>query len=313
MGNEGVVVGVVGDKAQSIYDFLGATVQQFDNFSVAGMQEYKIHGNRRSTKQIIELLNLVRPDFTQNCLNGSEGMIPELLVGDKLDCYQQSIDRIGTDDIQSLAYQNVLANSMRNMNGAYKDEKILEIDFDSDSDRLMKIKSYIKAIELTRMNDLKNAWHQLDIINRDRTQTIVELRILLDGYNEYKDGSLMDFYTFLVKNVKVNLKKIIKNEIKEFYMNHKYSDAALGVKFCDSINKHKTIHKSKGEEFDNVFVILKEEKDLGFLLSPDLNGNNTHRVYYVAISRAIKRLFINVPTLSAENRVKFAGKPIVVI
>ena len=32
LGNEGVIVGVVGDKAQSIYDFLGATVQQFDKF-----------------------------------------------------------------------------------------------------------------------------------------------------------------------------------------------------------------------------------------------------------------------------------------
>ena len=35
-----------------------------------------------------------------------------------------------------------------------------------------------------------------------------------------------------------------------------------------------------------------------------------YRVYYVAASRAIKRLFINVPTLSAENRARFEGKPI---
>ena len=48
LGNEGVIVGVVGDKAQSIYDFLGATVQQFDNFTVSGMQEYEKRGNRRS-------------------------------------------------------------------------------------------------------------------------------------------------------------------------------------------------------------------------------------------------------------------------
>lgn len=63
LGNEGVIVGVVGDKAQSIYDFLGATVQQFDNFTVPGMQEYEIRGNKRSTKQIIDLLNIVRTDF----------------------------------------------------------------------------------------------------------------------------------------------------------------------------------------------------------------------------------------------------------
>ena len=59
-----------------------------------------------------------------------------------------------------------------------------------------------------------------------------------------------------------------------------------------------------------MFVVLKEEDDIEFLLTPDLSGNNVHRVYYVAASRAIKRLFINVPTLSAENRIKFEGKPI---
>lgn len=312
LGVEGVIVGVVGDKAQSIYDFLGATVQQFDNFSVPGMQEYEILGNRRSTKQIIELLNVIRTDFSQDWLNGSEGMMPELLVGDMLNCYQQSVEKSGTDEIQSLAFQNVLANSMRRKNGVREIEKILEMDFDSNTGRQIIIKALIKAVEYTRMNDLRNAWHQLDIINRDRSLTIVILRRLLDGYKEYKNGSLLDFYNFLVKDLNLKIAKITRKVIKDFYTTHTYADAALGVRYGDSNNKHKTIHKSKGEEYENVFVILKEEEDIEFLLSPDLNGNNTHRVYYVATSRAIKRLFINVPTLSAENRIKFEGKPIII-
>lgn len=312
LGNEGVIVGVVGDKAQSIYDFLGTTVQQFDNFIVSGMQEYEIRGNRRSTKQIIDLLNIVRTDFSQDWLNGSEGMVPELLVGDMLDCYQQSIEKSGTDEIQSLAFQNILANSMRKKNGVLEDKKILEMDFDSNAERQIVIKALIKSVEYTRMNDLRNAWHQLDIINRDRTKTIVILRGLLDGYKYYKDGSLMDFYNFLVNNLDVKMAEITDKAIKDFYVNHTYADTALGVKYGDSNDKHKTIHKSKGEEFENVFAILEKEEDLEFLLSPDLNGNNIHRVYYVAASRAIKRLFINVPTLSSKNRIKFEGKPIII-
>ena len=310
LGNDGVIVGVVGDKAQSIYDFLGATVQQFDNFTVSGMQEYEIRGNRRSTKQIIDLLNIIRTDFSQDWLNGAEGMVPELLVGDMLKCYQQSIEKCGTDEIQSLAFQNVLANSMRKKNGVREVEKILEMDFDSNAGRQMMIKALIRAVEYTRINDLRSAWHQLDIINRDRSLTIVLLRHLLNGYKNYKDGSLMDFYNFLINDLHVKMTKITGKAIKDFYVNHTYADAALGVKYGDSNDKHKTIHKSKGEEYDNVFVILKEEDDIEFLLSPDLNGNNAHRVYYVAASRAIKRLFINVPTLSAENQIKFEGKPI---
>ena len=312
LGNDGVIVGVVGDKAQSIYDFLGSTVQQFDNFTVPRMLEYEIRGNMRSTKQIIELLNIIRNDFTQEWLNESEGIMPELLVGDMLDCYQQSIDKCGTDDIQSLAYQNIVTNSMRNKNGLRHVDNVLEIDIDSNLERQLIIKTLIKAVEYTRMNDLRNAWHQLDIIDRDRTKTIVVLRRLLEDYHEYKDGNLLDFYNFLVSKVKINLPKIVKKEIKNFYLHNTYAEAAMGVKYADSNNRHKTIHKSKGEEFDNVFVILKDEKDIEFLITPNLNENNTHRVYYVAASRAIKRLFINIPSLCTENRIRLAGKPIII-
>ena len=312
LGNEGVIVGVVGDKAQSIYDFLGATVQQFNNFTVPEMQEYEIRGNKRSTRQIIDLLNIIRADFPQEWLNETEGMVPELLVGDMLNCYEQSIEKSGTDEIQSLAFQNVLANSMRKKNGVREVENILEMDFDSNAARQIVIKTLIKAVEYTIMNDLRNAWHQLDIIDRDRTKSIVILRRLLDGYRDYKDGSLMGFYNFLVNNLHVKMPKITGKAINDFYVNHTYTDVALGVKCGDSNDKHRTIHKSKGEEFDNVFVILEKEEDLEFLLSPNLNGNNAHRVYYVAASRAIKRLFICVPTLSPETRIKLQDMPIAV-
>lgn len=312
LGNEGVIVGVVGDKAQSIYDFLGATVQQFDNFVVPNMQMYEIRGNRRSTKQIIELLNIIRTDFLQEWLSGAEEVVPELLVGDMLNCYQHSIENSGTDEVQSLAFQNVLANSMRKKNGVREVENILEMDFDGNEERQRVIKVLIKAVEYTKMNDLRNAWYQLDIIDRDRAKTIVLLRNLLNGYKDYKDRSLLDFYNFLLRKLGIKMPKIIGESIRDFYENHTYADAAIGVRYGDSNDKHKTIHKSKGEEYDNVFVILKEEKDLEFLLSPDLDRNNAHRVYYVAASRAIKRLFINVPTLNAENKIKLEGKPIMI-
>lgn len=310
LGKRGVTIGVVGDKAQSIYDFLGATVQQFDRFTVRGMKEYEIRGNRRSTKQIIELLNVIRTDFAQDWLNGMEGMKPVLMVGDMLDCYQKSIEISGSDEIQSLAFPNILANSMRRKNGARDVDKILEMDFDSNLGRQMYVKTLLKAVEYTKMNDLRNAWHHLDIIDRDRTKTIVMLRLLLESYNRYKDGTLMDFFQILTTDLQLNLQGFKTGTAnKTFYETHTYADTALGVKSGDSDDKHKTIHKSKGEEFDNVFIILQDENDLGFLVAPDLYNNNAHRVYYVAASRAKQRLFINVPNLSNENRIRLVGIP----
>ena len=310
LGNEGTIIGVVGDKAQSIYDFLGATVQQFNGFSVPGMQDYEIRGNRRSTKQIIDLLNVIRTDFSQDWLNGTEGMVPVLMVGDMLDCYQKSIVASGTDDIQSLAYPNILANSMRRNNGARDVEKILETDFDREPGRQLVVITLLKAVEFARMNDLRNAWHHLDIIERDRSKSIVMLRRLLDGYSKYKDGSLMGFYNFVISELQIKLQGFKAGSSKTFYETHAYGDAALGVKGGDSDDKHKTIHKSKGDEFENVYVILKDESDLDFMLTPNLHAVNSHRVYYVAVSRAKCRLFINVPSLSAANREKLKNIPI---
>lgn len=64
----------------------------------------------------------------------------------------------------------------------------------------------------------------------------------------------------------------------------------------------RTIHKAKGDEFDNVMVCLDDEKALDFFLHPDLLNKESHRVYYVAASRAKERLFFSIPSLSDKNR-----------
>ena len=187
---------------------------------------------------------------------------------------------------------------------------ILDEDFDSDVTRQFVIKSLLKAVEYARMGDLRNAWHQMDMIDNDRMKTIVLLRRLLTGYDLYKNGTLMGFYRFVNDQLGFELKGFRKGDSKTFYETHLYLDAALGVKGADSDTKHKTIHKSKGDEFDNVFVVLNEEADMTFMLAPQLDENVVHRVYYVGISRAVRRLFINTPTLSAENEQAAATLPI---
>lgn len=310
MGNEGTVVGVVGDKAQAIYEFVGVTARQFDNFTVPGMQEYEIHGNRRSTLQIVNLLNAIRTEFQQEHLSGLTGEDPVLIVGDMLDCYQKSIEVSGTDDVRSLAFPNIIANSMRTRNGARAAVNLLDKDFDGDATRQFVVKALLKAVEYARMSDLRNAWHQMDMINDDRTKSIVLLRRLLTGYDLYKNGTLMDFYAFVNGQLGLGLKGFRKGDLKAFYETHLYSDAALGIKGADADTKHKTIHKSKGDEFDNVFVVLNEEADMSFMLAPQLDDNVAHRVYYVGISRAVQRLFVNTPTLSAENEKAMCALPI---
>ena len=91
-----------------------------------------------------------------------------------------------------------------------------------------------------------------------------------------------------------------------------YSDFALYVSSPDIKSlKDKTIHKAKGDEFENVLVVLGEESNIKFLTEPKLDGTkDEQRVYYVALSRAAKRLAICVPTLSHENENILATLPI---
>lgn len=63
ISEKGVIIVVVGDIAQSIYSFQGASYLDFKNFqlpSTLPISDFVIEGNRRSTENIIKLLNYLR-------------------------------------------------------------------------------------------------------------------------------------------------------------------------------------------------------------------------------------------------------------
>ena len=65
---EGSTIVVIGDAEQSIFEFAGATREHFIAFSLEGTDHHEIPQNRRSTREIIQLLNHVRPDgLNQEC------------------------------------------------------------------------------------------------------------------------------------------------------------------------------------------------------------------------------------------------------
>ena len=70
LSEAGSIVGVVGDPAQSIYKFQGATRQEFIDFQIQNQVQYIIQQNRRSGKNIVDFLNVLRSDvLNQTALN----------------------------------------------------------------------------------------------------------------------------------------------------------------------------------------------------------------------------------------------------
>ena len=313
------VVGVIGDYGQSIFTFQGADVQEFINFNLEGGKLYKLENNHRSTQEIINVLNHIRndPNFKQISPCNKTGPLPYILVGKFLDAYYKAVEISEDVNLCTLSYRNDVSNAMKFKYESFFDsENINEPIFtDSNSDRGWIITYTITAIEHCIQGKIKDAIKYMKKAYRkskdfDDKEVLINLKRLVNEYDNYKDGSVKDFYNNYIAGFNGIKSKISGGKINKYYSNLKYKKIAISVKINDDDGRHRTIHKSKGDQFKSVLVIIPldydgfdEEKNLGFILNPNLNEEE-NRVYYVALSRAMENLFINVPKLSDENKRK---------
>lgn len=312
IGKSETIVGIIGDKAQSIYEFQGAGPSQFGSFMLPSMVSYEIQDNKRSTGNIVKLLNAVRKDMTQqhDSKNG-DGEKPILIVSDMIAAIQKAQEFCKNEDICSLSRDNITSNAMKKNAGAIPSSDLLLglRNDDSNHDRTRVIIACIQATELARYAHFKESIKELEIVFKDeddknerRKLALRHIHLFLKEYSHYSIGSLYEYYLCLQKHVSQETANVTRGNVKNFYENHTYQELALGVKIVEDKSLHRTIHKAKGSEFDNVLLVLKEESDLAFILNPDLGNKEEQRVNYVAVSRARKRLFITVPSLSGSKR-----------
>ncbi len=308
-------IGIIGDQAQSIYKFQGADPTQFMLFILPGMIDYIMKENRRSTNEIIDVLNIVRKDITQEKYRNESDSKPLIIVGDIVDASQKIRNLCPDEPVYSLSRDNITANLMKKQISGFYDAKLFEKLADDDkSGSVNKYRSTIvaiciKAVEYAKEGKFKDAIKEMQKEFKTKTDPTIGIRksldfivLLLSNYETYKNGSLYTFFTFVKQNIKPEISDLRKGSAKSFYDNHTYQQMALCVKIPEDLSRDKTIHKAKGDEFANVLLILPEEKDLSFLLSPDTQNNEEHRINYVAISRAKNKLFIFVPSLDATNK-----------
>ncbi|WP_294359123.1 3'-5' exonuclease, partial [uncultured Clostridium sp.] len=137
----------------------------------------------------------------------------------------------------------------------------------------------------------------------NKKESLKYLSLLLNKYDEYCDESLMNLYKLIKSNFDSSLATFKNGKPKEFYNGHKYKELAICINQIENKSNNKTIHQSKGDEFENV-ILIKKGKNLDFLLNPDLKKNEEHRIDYVAISRARDNLLINIQYLSKEDEAK---------
>lgn len=313
IANKESLIGIIGDECQAIYGFQGANVLQFENFVLEGMKEYHILNNHRSTKEIIELLNYMRK--TSLCQNTPEDKIgdkPTIIIGEIIKSYKEVKEICSNEELYIVSYKESISKNIE-----YDVNRKVHVDFSyellfNDGDRGKRILYIISAIEYAKQLNLKKSIHFMEKIYKgieiDKSIIMKNLKLFVENYISFKTLSITEFYNeFIIKYCNFS-EKISRGKIKEKYDNLKYNEIASLIKLDDEKSDFKTIHKTKGEEVDNILILLDHENfnentSLNFLLNPDMTIEE-HRVFYVAISRAKKRVFISISTISEELKEK---------
>lgn len=309
IGEKETIIGVIGDVGQSIFSFQGANVDEFIDFDL-NTELYKIEDNYRSSDKIIDILNHVRDelDFKQKSPTNKTGNLPQILIGGYFDAYNKSIEITGDENVCTLSYKNDISNIMKwGYEDYFDSEDINEPLFrDTNSDRGWLILFTITAIEYCLQNKIKDAIKYMKkaykkIDNFGDKEALENLKRLIDNHNKYRNESIKEFYNDYLYGHYGLESKISRGRINDYYTSLEYRKIAVSVRINNDDSLHRTIHKAKGDDFNSVLVIAPSERELKFLLNPNIKDEE-NRVYYVALSRAIQNLFINVPELSVDNQ-----------
>lgn len=308
------IVGIIGDKAQSIYGFQGAAPQDFTDFRLDGLTDFVISDNRRSTNQIISLLNHIRKDMVQNCVAEVNGEQPKILVGEVSLAYRFARSLSGEEDVCSLSFSNEAVSKMKCLIECADfipdlEKLLLSIDppQSSNSFRSRVVLACLTALELASLGLIGDAIKEMEKnlryisdIEARRKKALRLVRLLLNMRSQFWESALSDFIKVVKENVDDNISSLRSGKPKEFYDNTTYSQMARSLNSLNEFGLIRTIHKSKGAEFNNVLLVLNKEDDLEFIIRPKLE-KETHRVYYVAASRAKKSLLISVPNIEEKS------------
>lgn len=300
-------IGVIGDQAQSIYGFQGAKPTDFHDLVIDNIQDFQIVNNRRSSNEVINFLNAVRKDLVQNPIRNFSDSKPTILVGDMFNAYNY-VYKI-EEKLTTLSRNNItlnLAKAELGLEGFNKNSLEQLTEEDSNLVRSKFISSSIRGLFLMQNGDFKEAIKELqkNYPKKDsQTKKLVldYLAKLATNFEIIKEKSLLEFSRLVADLADISFPNVTRGKVKTFYEKNTFISLYLCVRAVNEDSDYLTIHKAKGNEFDNVLLLLSDPKYLAFITEPDLTKEE-QRINYVAASRAKNKLFISVPTL--EDSVK---------
>jgi DNA helicase-2/ATP-dependent DNA helicase PcrA len=329
----GAIIGVIGDPAQSIYKFQGASRADFLEFKLPGHKNYAIKYNRRSTRNIVNILNHMRgtDEVVQEChreIDGSEVcIIVDKSIEGVIEKFTSERARLGmTGDSCIVSRRNDSVAKLKNCDGNCnmsiwsdfseadsKRQRFIEIilaaqEYANISMYETALKEVMKIFRTDKEGSLKDPFtacsFEIDNLSK-RSIAVSLLEYLTNSREENIEKKILVFYNDLIsffKGIGVTLKRVSSGGFKTFAQAANVNDLVLSLKLGEEKNSNiRTIHKSKGAEFQSVLVYFEDNKDIQHLINPDVkNEEDDGRLYYVAMSRAEDYLCLATYELSQE-------------
>jgi len=331
----GTTIVIIGDAEQSIFTFAGAQPAHFHTFTLPGIDDYTIDDNRRSTEQIITLLNHIRRDgLSQHCIRQEQGEPVTILVGNAyqsarhakaLLTHGESLFILGRyDTIVRQAHQPADAphpwdeiEQADNKRKIFLEQLFVALVLARQQRFDIANKTVLKGIKHKSDDTLKEPLHS----NRPRPdlhrramavvllQTLVRLGPALDTMTLRKAYNACN--TALTEQLgDLNLTAISRTgRFAIIADQYTCADLLRTVKLrnTEEVRDARTIHKEKGAEAKNVLVCLHGQDSadtqarLNHILHPAPRSDEEHRVTYVGLSRAQDRLFLATQSLLPEE------------
>ena len=285
--NEEMRVIAVGDDDQNIFEFRGSNSQYMKQLlDKTNGVFYEMTENYRSTQQVVKFAN----EFVTK-VNRRMKITPIASMSQ-----DEGVVRI-TRHVSALMYQPLVKELIQNQGAGSmsvltqtNEEAVILVALLRKHGLIAKL---IQSMEGFRFWNLAEVRYFLKHIEKHTHTVLITDEVWASAksrtFAEYANSSSLCYLQRCIQLFQSTNKAKYLTDFKEFVYESSAED------FCDLQNADvvvSTIHKSKGMEFDDVYMLITEPRHL---------TDEALRRYYVGITRAKRRLFIHTNSDMFEN------------
>ncbi len=277
--NEDIRVIAVGDDDQNIYEFRGSSSTYFQSLlNIDNAKKYELVDNYRAQSNLVAFSNM----FAESIKNRFKDFP-----------IYPTMKELGEIEITNLSTDNVIIPVVNNLlTKNIKGSTCIAVKTNKEAVNLVGLLTE-KGIEgkLIQSNKDFNLFNLVEfryffaLINAENDAFSIPIDLWENSkrklQNEFVSSSDLPGVMNMISDFeKVNNKIKYKSDFKLFITESKLEDLTISNKASIYVS---TIHKTKGREFDNVFLGLSSYVEL---------KEETKRAIYVAITRAKQNLYI---------------------